>query len=101
MISLLIQTYGIADAKYRFNDRLQSAMQSDKMHRKAKKKHSWGTVFAERNYVPAFKLRAYSRERFVIKLPPETLEIVAVGKTVDGGLPRAIMDTSALIQGNN
>lgn len=49
-------------------------------------------------YVPAFKLGAHSRERFVIKLPPETLELMAVSKTVDGRLPRAIVDTSALTE---
>lgn len=48
-------------------------------------------------YVPAFQLRANSRERFVIELPPETLQLLAVGKTVDSRLPGAIMDTSALI----
>lgn len=32
----------------------------------------------------------------MIKLPPDTLEILTVGKTIDGRLPCAIVDTAAL-----
>lgn len=46
--------------------------------------------------VPAFKLCTNCRERFVIKLPPQTLKLLAVGKTIDGRLPRAIVDAPAL-----
>lgn len=50
--------------------------------------------------IPAFELRANGRKRFVIKLPPETLEILTVGKTVDSRLPRSVMDTAALSADN-
>lgn len=47
-------------------------------------------------FVPAFQLRANTGEGFVIKLLSKTVEIWAVGKTVDGRLPRTVMDMSTL-----
>lgn len=50
-------------------------------------------------YKPAFKPGANTGERFVVELPSDTLESVTVGKSMDGRLPRAVMDAATLTGG--
>lgn len=50
----------------------------------------------EMHHVPAFKPGANTGERFVAELPSDSLETVTVGKSVDGRLPRAVMDAGTL-----
>lgn len=46
--------------------------------------------------IPALEPGANCRKRFMIKLPPETLETLTVSETVNRRLPCSIMDTSTL-----